>query len=50
MKKYIQPHLNRFNVSLDKEIAAGLAGWLDKNTMNTDTITTCEFSYTQTSE
>ena len=44
MKNYIKPTLDLKNISLDKELASGLSGWLDNNLGGTyaEVVTTYE--------
>ena len=46
MKTYIKPNLNQINISVNKEIAAGLNDWLTTNGMSayTETITTYAYN------
>jgi len=46
MKNYIKPNLNQINISVNKEIAAGLNDWLTTQGMTTyeNSITTYEYN------
>lgn len=46
MKNYIKPNLNQINISVNKEIAAGLNDWLTTQGMTAyeDSITTYEYN------
>ena len=45
MKNYIKPNLDLINISLNKEMATGLSGWVESNGISENSITACEFSY-----
>lgn len=49
MKKYNKPTLDLINISLNKEMASGLSGWVESNGLTEQGITSCEFSYIETS-
>ena len=45
MKNYSKPTLDLINISLNKEMASGLSGWVSLNGVSENSITACEYSY-----